>query len=350
MCKITIIVPIYKVETYLRRCVDSILAQTFKDFECILVDDGSPDGCGEICDEYAKKDKRVQVIHKENGGVSDARNVGIDAAKGEYLYFVDADDYLDDCLLETVVKLLDGNNYEMVCFNFRMINVEGKTIYMSNFPGMEHRISSESEYLDFICDKFEFYIGWSPCTRVFKADIIKQHGLYFVDRKEIFAEDLLFVLEYLLYVNKIKVVRNVMYNYAMWEGSYTVNNKETRINEFVNLCAEFRRYLRIINKKMLLKKFHVLFYIIMDNRVSKSKFDEILKDMIKIDNKVFLRRNMVSGIIHSNEITEYIPRINRKALVYEYSQYYIHSGNTVLFKALRAVMNKRHKKDRMSGD
>ncbi|HAP9560050.1 TPA: glycosyltransferase, partial [Enterococcus faecium] len=88
MCEISIIVPVYKVEKYLRKCVDSILAQTFTDFEVILVDDGSPDNSGKICDEYAEKDNRVRVIHKENGGLSSARNAGIDVARGKYLGFV----------------------------------------------------------------------------------------------------------------------------------------------------------------------------------------------------------------------------------------------------------------------
>ncbi|HBC6514954.1 TPA: glycosyltransferase, partial [Enterococcus faecalis] len=90
MCEISIIVPVYKVEPYLRKCLDSILAQTFTNFEVILVDDGSPDNSGKICDEYAIKDSRVRVIHKENGGLSSARNAGIDIAQGKYLGFVDS--------------------------------------------------------------------------------------------------------------------------------------------------------------------------------------------------------------------------------------------------------------------
>ena len=97
---ISVIVPVYKVEKYIHRCIDSILAQTFTDFELILVDDGSPDCCGSICDEYAKKDSRVTVIHKKNGGLSDARNAGLDFAMGDYILFVDSDDYIDADLLE----------------------------------------------------------------------------------------------------------------------------------------------------------------------------------------------------------------------------------------------------------
>ncbi|MBM7710553.1 glycosyltransferase family 2 protein [Enterococcus xiangfangensis] len=100
MCEISIIVPVYNVEKYLKKCVDSILAQTFTDFELILVDDGSPDNSGAICDQYAEQDSRVKVIHKENGGLSDARNAGIEVAKGKYLGFIDSDDYIAEDMYE----------------------------------------------------------------------------------------------------------------------------------------------------------------------------------------------------------------------------------------------------------
>ena len=93
--KVSIIVPVYKVEKYLRKCIDSIINQTLKDIEIILVDDGSPDNCGKICDEYAAKDTRIKVIHKENGGLSSARNAGMEVAEGEYIGFVDSDDWIE---------------------------------------------------------------------------------------------------------------------------------------------------------------------------------------------------------------------------------------------------------------
>lgn len=102
---ITIIVPVYKVEKYLNKCIESIIKQTYRNIEIILVDDGSPDNCGKICDEYALKDNRIIVIHKENGGLSDARNKGMDIAKGEYLFFVDSDDYIEDYTIEYLYSL-----------------------------------------------------------------------------------------------------------------------------------------------------------------------------------------------------------------------------------------------------
>ncbi|ESU32048.1 hypothetical protein G3A_13005 [Bacillus sp. 17376] len=111
--KISIIVPVYKVEKYLHKCIDSILAQTFTDFELILIDDGSPDNCGRICDEYARKDSRVSVIHKENGGQASARNMGIDLAKGEFIGFVDSDDWIEPDMYELLYKICTENDCDI---------------------------------------------------------------------------------------------------------------------------------------------------------------------------------------------------------------------------------------------
>lgn len=120
MSKISVIVPIYKVEKFIHRCVDSILAQTFTDFELVLVDDGSPDNCGKICDEYEEKDDRIVVIHKENGGLSDARNAGLDwmfeHSKSEWVTFVDSDDFLHPQMLEILFsKAVETKNHLIVC-------------------------------------------------------------------------------------------------------------------------------------------------------------------------------------------------------------------------------------------
>lgn len=112
---LSVIVPIYKVERYLPRCVDSILKQTYGKLEIILVDDGSPDGCGAICDDFAGKDSRIRVIHKENGGLSDARNAGIDIARGDYLAFVDSDDYLEPDAYQSMLALAEKYAAKLVC-------------------------------------------------------------------------------------------------------------------------------------------------------------------------------------------------------------------------------------------
>lgn len=118
MAKVSVIVPVYKVEQYLNRCVESILNQTYKDFELILVDDGSPDKCGEICDKFVEQDSRVKCIHKKNGGVSSARNEALDIAVGEYIYFVDSDDWIEPELLEQCVKSINLYGADIVIFDW----------------------------------------------------------------------------------------------------------------------------------------------------------------------------------------------------------------------------------------
>ena len=110
MAFLSIIVPIYNVEEYLPQCIESVLAQPFTDYELILVDDGSPDNCGKICDDYAKIDRRIRVMHQDNAGPSGARNSGISIARGEYILFLDGDDYMKDSTLEGVIGLLQDNH------------------------------------------------------------------------------------------------------------------------------------------------------------------------------------------------------------------------------------------------
>ncbi len=138
---LSIIVPIYNVEAYLPRCIDSILAQTYTDFELILVDDGSPDNCPSICDEYAEKDSRIIVIHKENGGLSSARNAGLDIAQGDYIGFVDSDDFIHPQMYERLMESLTDNNADISICNFERVNEAGNPI-SDLYPLLTSSVSS----------------------------------------------------------------------------------------------------------------------------------------------------------------------------------------------------------------
>lgn len=135
MPRLSVIVPVYKVEKYIHKCVDSILNQTFKDFELILIDDGSPDNCSEICDEYAKKDSRVRVIHKENGGQSSARNRGLDIAKGEIIGFVDSDDDIEVNMYKNLIDYMDREKLDIVFCDVYLVRgdrVREQSMYSEN--------------------------------------------------------------------------------------------------------------------------------------------------------------------------------------------------------------------------
>ena len=127
---ITIVVPIYKVEQYLENCIQSIIKQTYTNLQIILVDDGSPDNCGKICDEYALKDKRIEVVHQSNAGVSEARNIGISKAKGEYIGFVDSDDYIDENMYEEMYELLKTREADVcICNMYTVVNNKAEKMH-----------------------------------------------------------------------------------------------------------------------------------------------------------------------------------------------------------------------------
>lgn len=164
---VSIIVPVYKVEKYLKKCVDSILNQTYSNFEIILVDDGSPDRCGDICDEYQKKDQRVKVIHKANGGLSDARNVGISASSGQFISFLDSDDWIHNRFIETLYNLLIINNADVSIANF--IKIYSDDIPSINAPSVIYQYSN-IDALNQIYGKYgvQMIVAWG---KLFKREL-----------------------------------------------------------------------------------------------------------------------------------------------------------------------------------
>lgn len=171
----SIIVPVYKVEAYLRACVDSLLEQTFSDFEIILVDDGSPDECPRICDEYASRDERVKVIHKENGGLSDARNCGMNVAEGAYIMFLDSDDLLAPGCLEKMAKQLENHPDMLITEIFDTVDV---TVYPKDeclFPVPE--IENKQQLLQFLLYKKKH--TWSAPQYILNRSFVHRHALRF---------------------------------------------------------------------------------------------------------------------------------------------------------------------------
>ncbi len=190
---ISIIVPIYKVEKFLRNCVDSIITQSYKNLEIILIDDGSPDNCPQICDEYATKDKRVIVIHKQNGGLSDARNVGIKSAKGDYLLFVDSDDMLaqNDVISNLVDFLVKKNSVVTYCSYIIRIDENRCTNNYRKIEKDYYPVTSEELYNIIIKNHF-LLAAW---TFVIRRSYIFEHSLFFVE--ELLYEDMEWIPRFL---------------------------------------------------------------------------------------------------------------------------------------------------------
>ena len=164
---ISVIVPVYKVEQYLQKCVDSLINQTYKNLEIILVDDGSPDTCPQICDDYAKKDNRIKVVHKENGGLSDARNAGMEVATGEYVSFIDSDDYVALDFFETLLSVIKAENSDIVECDLIRFN-ENQSVEVPKFTGKTRSFDTKDGLLKLIVeDEFHQHV-WN---KLYKADI-----------------------------------------------------------------------------------------------------------------------------------------------------------------------------------
>lgn len=225
--KISVIVPIYKVEQYLNRCIDSIINQTYTNLEIILVDDGSPDNCPKICDEYAKKDDRIKVIHKENGGLSDARNVGLDIASGNYIAFVDSDDYIELNMLESMMNDLIKNNVDLVVCNIRYILGDKKNVKYNENDRILNKYEAMEEYIK---DGIIQAVAWN---KLYKRNIIGNMR-YKVGKTN---EDEFFTYKVINNAEKIYYNSNAFYNYLQRENSITGRYSIKRLDG-VEACYE----------------------------------------------------------------------------------------------------------------
>lgn len=227
MVKVSILVPVYKVpEKFLRQCIESCINQTFRDIEIVLVDDGSPDDCGQICDGYSAADSRVKVIHKPNGGVSDARNAALDVAEGEYVYFLDADDWLEENIIEFLTDLIEKEKADLVACNHYYNDGDGEREREAVTDG-EVRFTAENignlKY-DMVSPEYDKRLNGivTGATRgigkLYKASVIRRNGLRFDSNLKI-GEDAIFNLNYLKYVSNVIFRGEYLFHYRVFGES-----------------------------------------------------------------------------------------------------------------------------------
>lgn len=222
---ISIIIPVYKAETFFDECVSSILAQSYGDFELILVDDGSPDKCPELCDKWAATDSRIKVIHKPNGGVSSARNSGLEIASGDYICFVDSDDTLPENGLHILMKSIEQRNVEVVFGAFQFQYGDRLLPHASRLP--EGKYQFKDVLKNFIDDgTLSGFLLGSTCAALYKREIILKNHLRFVEGLKN-NEDGLFNFELALFANSFAVINTPVYNYRQDNAP----SKPNRMNE-----------------------------------------------------------------------------------------------------------------------
>lgn len=223
--KLSIIVPVYKVEEYLPKCIDSLLNQdlSLEEYEIILVDDGSPDRCGAICEEYAAKFAQIKVVHRENGGLSAARNSGIEVAQGRYIQFVDSDDYLEPYVLGKLAQKMENDKLDVLRFNYQNVN-ERYEVFEPNKvskPFVDYR-DEVCDGLNFLTDRLGFgCYAWQFVIRHELLDgCLFKEGIYF--------EDTEWTPRLLLRAHRVTSTDLMVYNYLMREGSITQSVEEKK--------------------------------------------------------------------------------------------------------------------------
>lgn len=233
----SIIIPVYNVESYLRECLDSVIAQTYPGWEAICVNDGSTDGSADILKEYANRDDRVKVIEQPNGGLSAARNTGIRKAQGEYLFFLDSDDWLEENALEVLLKNMD--NEDMVCFSGRRYFEAEKAYHQADVLDKQCYASGMDYYNvnALLSRDFAFVC---VVLRAYKRTFILENGLWF--KEGIFHEDNLFTPQVCYYAGMVRQIPDCLYDYRVRESSITTTSNKKRHLDLLNTANELATF------------------------------------------------------------------------------------------------------------
>lgn len=235
--KFSVIIPVYNVEAYLRDCLDSVLKQTFADWEAICVNDGSTDGSANILNEYAARESRIKVVTQPNGGLSAARNAGIDAAEGEYVLFLDSDDWLEENALDVLSANLDGE--DMLCFSGRRFFENERTYHDADQLKARTYLSGMDYYNENALLNRDFAFV-CVVLRTYKREFLSRHNLRF--KEGIFHEDNLFTPLACFYAGKVKVLNNCLYDYRVRSNSITTTVNIKRLSDLLgtaNTLAAF---------------------------------------------------------------------------------------------------------------
>lgn len=264
--KVSVVLPIYNVEPYLNRCIESVVNQTYTNLEIILVDDGSPDNCPVICDEWTKKDNRIQAIHKENAGLGMARNTGIDYATGKYIFFFDTDDYVDATIVEKCVKKAQETNSDVVIYGRNDVYVDGRVI--PNKIKTDKTIFHHDEIVNELLPgmfTYDMGFGVSAWGKMFNLETFKELNQRFVSEREIISEDAYFSLEFFSRIQTATVIRENLYFYLKRENSLSRTYRQDRLeknNLFLNKMLAYAKENKLPNvvKNHFVARYHM--YII----------------------------------------------------------------------------------------
>lgn len=278
---ISVVIPVYNVENYLSRCIESVLGQTYKNFELILIDDGSKDNCGKICDKYQKEDSRIIVIHKENGGLSDARNCGVSESKGKYITFIDSDDYVERDYLEVLYNAIIMEDSDISICSYQAVYENGKILKQKeNFK----RILSSKEALEEILYQTNFNV--SAWAKLYKANLFEDIKY---PKGKIF-EDAFTTYKLIEKSKKISVNLKICYNYMIRGNSILTTSFNKKKIMLIDAYAEMG--------DLILSKYPDLKYAVKRSQVYANI--STLRQMIYIENRLKHEEEKIQKFIRKN--------------------------------------------------
>ncbi len=297
--KLSVIIPVYKAEATIRRCLDSLLNQPHKDVEIIVINDGSPDSSGKICKEYAEKHSEIRYIEKENGGVSTARNMGLDIATGDYVVFVDSDDWVYDSFFSAIEKSLNGNDWDLLQYSQNYTDgKDEKPRIQGDFKSNNHKIIFD-KLIESMCHK---HIN-KPIDKVYKRSIIEENNLRF-HRDLCVGEDRTFNIAFSLHVKKWCIIPDLIYWVSLENGESLSRQKRDNLDDQIRIAEEYlfdvieKASITDEEKNLLVKAIH---------------FDNMRAVYTKAK---YLRRNGAGLFTRLKELNSYCNQVNKQSFTY----------------------------------
>ncbi|EOU1888148.1 glycosyltransferase family 2 protein [Clostridium perfringens] len=299
MVKLSIIIPIYNCEKLVGRCIESVLKQTYKNLEILLIDDGSTDSSIKICRQYEHENNNIKLILKENGGVSSARNLGIKKARGEYIQFIDSDDYIDERMCEILVKNIEEKKSDLVICGY-------KDIYFNKINEVNLKESFTKKIYELensFCKIYEKFLFNSPCNKLYKKSLIEE---YFDENKSL-GEDLLFNINYMKGINKITYINEAFYNYMHNNTNSLTRTYKTNmfeeivfnyksVNDFYLNYISNKNYFIESNNIFIKNSFYCIKKIISCEELNKEeKIDKIKKILLNSNFKNSIKLNNIKN-------------------------------------------------------
>lgn len=286
MCKLSIVVSIYNIEKYLDRCIKSLIKQSNLEYEILLIDDGSTDESSNICQRYAEKYKNIRYLYKENGGLSSARNYGLLKSIGEYIFFVDGDDYIEENCLKDIILEMQYNDLEVLHINYKQVDEEGSILKRKNLNNkMDDRIYNGSKWIE----KINFIpMAW---TYIFKKDFLINNQLYYLEG--IYHEDTEFSPKVIATVQRIKYYKTPIYNYVIREGSIIRSFNVKKAYDLVKIIDSLQEY----KEKHILENNIKVFienrqdYLLIASIKTMLQYGQSIKELIKNTNITYYKIN-----------------------------------------------------------